>query len=768
MPSSSAPPPVVKQRRELPTWLLPTSLVVIIVLVAGGLYAFLATHQQSSSTTAAATGASTTVVGIVPPAEKDAQDLGEAPANQPLHITVALPLNNQPELRAILAGLNDPHSPYYHKYLTPEQFLAQFGVTPAQLQTIASVLGGLGLALSNIKVDANSGIITFDTTVATAEALLHIHIHNFKLHGKTYYGPINDPTVPTALAGLISFIGGLDDFSAPVAHFARLAPRLHPGADGYLPSQLQQAYGATALINQGDDGSGQSIGFVELADYSDADIQAYQQQNNLSGGTFTRVPVDGGGNLADGASEVELDMEVAFAIAPKVHEVVYEGPNPDMLDVYLAIVNDPNAPHIISTSWGQCEELAGPAYMGQEDRIIEQGALEGISFFAAAGDSGAFDCGDTNLGVDSPASDQYVTGVGGTSLTLASDGSYASETGWSCATCQGRGPNGVGGGGGISQTYSLPDYQVGLNPQEAQGNTAYRFVPDVAADADPRTGYDVICTVSQDPYCQHTDNGHLPAGGTSAAAPLWAAGMVLVNQALAKENYSQVLGGANTILYSVAQGASGALHDVTQGDNLHYHALPGYDLATGLGSPDFSNLAAAIPSISTSIGGPTAQDLLANGTFELGGTPWQEKSAGSYQLISTIQPYQGRYGAYLCGYVSCSDQLWQTFQVPSSFTRLTLSYFWELASAKKDNACDDTFTVTINTVNGATLGAPVTQALHACNAQATSDYAFFSQNITSALQKSGGQTLALVFSMTTNNQASLSEALVDNVAIEAQ
>jgi subtilase family serine protease len=767
MQSSFAPPPVSRQRRGLPPWLIPTSVGVIVVLIAGIMYTLIAAHQQPSTTTAA-TGASTTVVGIVPPAEKGAQDLGEAPANQPLHITVALPLNNQPELRAILAGLNDPKSPYYHKYLTPAQFLAQFGVTPAQLQTIASVLGGLGLSLSNIKVDPTSGIVSFDTTVGTAETLLHIHIHNFRLHGKTYYGPIDDPTVPTALVGLITYIGGLDDFSAPVAHFARLAPGLHPGDVTYLPPQLQQAYDTASLISQGYDGSGQSLGFVELADFNDADIHAYQQQNNLTGGSFTRVMVDGGGNLADGAGEVELDMEVAFAIAPKVHEIIYESPNQDMLDVYQAIVNDPNAPRVISTSWGLCETMAGPAYMGEEDRIIQQGILEGIDFFAAAGDSGAFDCDDTNLAVDSPASSQYVTGVGGTALTVASDGSYASESAWSCALCQGRGPNGVGGGGGISQVYSLPSYQATVTPQEAQGNTSFRFVPDVAADADPRTGYDVICTVTQDPECQHNDNGHLAVGGTSAAAPLWAAGMVLVNQALIKQNYSPVMGGANATLYTVAQAATGVLHDVTQGDNLHYHALPGYDLATGLGSPDFGKLASAIPTITSTIGGPTAQALLANGTFETGSNPWQEKSAGGYQLISTAQPYQGRYSAYLCGYVKCNDQIWQTFQVPSNFTKLTLSYFWELATQKNDNACDDSLTVTIDTTNGNTLGAPLTQPQQVCNPQATGNYAFFSQNITSALQKTGGQTLALVFTMTTDSQSNTSEGLVDNVAIEAQ
>jgi subtilase family serine protease len=772
MQPSVSPAPVASARRALPPWLVPATIVVVVALIAGIIYAIAANRHAAGKVPVHAGTALTTVIGLVPPLEKQAEDLGEAPPNQPMNITIALPLRNQAQLRTLLAGIDNPKSPNYHKYLTPAQFVAQFGVDPTRLTTIATVLGSLGLSINNIQVSAARGTVSFTTTVSTVETLLHTHIHNFSLHNKTYYGPTSDPQVPDALAGLVTYIGGLNDFGVPVAHLQRLTHAPRAGFNGYEPAQLQKAYGADTLIGQGADGNGQSIAFMELADYNAADIQAYQQQNNLSGGTFETVQVDGGGQLADGAGEVELDMEVAFAIAPKIHEYVYEAPHANSnseLDIYSQIVNDDKA-KIVSTSWGQCENQEGSAYIGQLDQIFQQGVAEGINFFAAAGDAGAYDCNDTNLAVDSPASDQNVTGVGGTALTLNNDNSYSGETAWSCADCQGRGPNGAGGGGGISQAWQLPSYQQGLNPKEANGNTQNRFVPDVSADADPNTGYDIICTASQDPNCQGANNGHLILGGTSAAAPLWAAGMALVNQYLAQHNANPVGGGANAALYAVAQQAPGAFHDVTRGDNLHYHALPGYDLATGLGSPDFGALAQALAAQN---GGnqpaQQPQDLLANGGFETGVNPWVESSKGGYQLVSTAQPYQGAYSAYLCGYSDCQDVIAQSFQVPQTVSKLTLSYYWALGTQKADSSCDDTFQVTIDSVNSdGSLGSPLVQVQKACNTDATGDYAIFSADLTTALQGQAGQTLAVVFVMQTNNSASLSAAIVDNVALLAQ
>ncbi len=767
-----SPIPAAPPRRALPSWLIPTAIVVVVALIGGSIYAIAANRHTTSNVPLHAGTALTTVIGLVPPAEKQAKDLGEAPPNQPMNITIALPLRNQPQLRALLASIDDPTSPNYHKYMTPAQFVAQFGVDPAHLAIITSILNALNLPLTNIQVSATRGTVSFTTTVSTVETLLHTHIHNFSLHNKTYYGPTSDPQVPTALASLVTYIGGLNDFIVPVAHLLRRAAAPHASFNGYEPAQLQKAYGADTLISQGADGNGQSIAFMELADYNAADIQAYQQQNHLSGGTFATVQVDGGGQLADGAGEVELDMEVAFAIAPKVHEYVYEAPlnnSSSELDIYSQIVNDDKA-KIVSTSWGQCENQEGSAYIGQLDQVFQQGAAEGISFFAASGDSGAYDCNDTSLAVDSPASDPNVTGVGGTALTVNSDTSYASETAWSCTDCTDRSPKGAGGGGGISQMWQVPTYQNSLHPKEANGSPQNRLVPDVAADADPNTGYDIICTATQDPNCQAAGGGHVIIGGTSAAAPLWAAGMVLVNQYLAQHNANPVGGGANTLLYAVAQQTPSAFHDVTQGNNLYYHALPKYDLATGLGSPDFAALAQGIAALGTSTAPSQApQDLLANGGFETGTNPWLESSKGGYQLVSTAQAYQGSYSAYLCGYSNCQDVVAQSFLVPQNPGKLTLSYFWALGTQKTDSTCDDTFQVTLASVNSdGSLGAPLAPVQKVCNTNANGNYALFSADLTTALQGQGGQTLAVVFTMQTNGSANQSAAIVDNVALLAQ
>src|SRR5262249_2768950 len=149
-------------------------------------------------------------------------------------------------------------------------------------------------------------------------------------------------------------------------------------------------------------------------------VQQYFQNYNLGAPSISNILVDGSnGSAGQGAIEVELDIEVVGAIAPKATQLIYEGPNTTqgLNDTYNQIITD-NRAQVISTSWGLCESSTGSAELMTLDNIFKQAAAQGISIFAAAGDAGAYDCGDTNLGVDSPADDPYVTGVGGTNLQL--------------------------------------------------------------------------------------------------------------------------------------------------------------------------------------------------------------------------------------------------------------------------------------------------------------------------------------------------------------
>src|SRR5205085_4549886 len=196
-----------------------------------------------------------------------------------------------------------------------------------------------------------------------------------------------------------------------------------------------------------------------------------------------------------------------------------------------------------------------------------------------------------------PAGEPYVTGVGGTNLQL-SGGAYSSESVWSNPNDTGRGPKGAGGGGGISNTFTQPSWQTGSGvissnssgtPCHAASGQYCREVPDISAAADPTTGYSMYCTVAN-AGCPST--GWLTVGGTSASAPLWAGSMALVNQYLQSQNKSRI-GNASPALYNLfnSQQKYPAFHDVTTGNNLHYPATTGYDMASGIGTPDLYNLA---------------------------------------------------------------------------------------------------------------------------------------------------------------------------------
>jgi kumamolisin len=298
------------------------------------------------------------------------------------------------------------------------------------------------------------------------------------------------------------------------------------------------------------------------------------------------VLLDGVTNHTGPASvEVELDMEQISAIAPGATQKIYIGTNniAGVNDLYNRIVND-NIAKVVSISWGLCESSIGNAELQTLNNIFQQGAAQGQAFFAASGDFGAYDCGDTNLGVDSPASDPNVVAVGGTTLQIGHNGSYLSESAWSCSSCTDHSQKGSGSGGGVSSYFSRPGYQQGSNL-----SNAHRELPDVSANADPHSGYSVYCTVM---LAGCPDTGWITVGGTSAAAPVWAGIAADINQYLVNAG-KPTLGSANAALYHLYNTPQtyAPYHDVTTGGNLHYSAQTGYDKATGIGTPDVWNIA---------------------------------------------------------------------------------------------------------------------------------------------------------------------------------
>src|SRR5947209_3457896 len=666
------------------------------------------------------------------PLVQRARFVGAANTNQQLNLSIGLQMRNQPELDSLLQAIYNPQSGQYHQYLTPGQFNQLFAPTSDQVQQVVTFLQSQGLTITGVA--PNHLLIDATGSVAQAQQAFQTQINTYQAGNHTFYANATAPTVPLSISQLITSINGLDNS----VHYHPLYQRAHRAVrrgvinhaptrltgptSGYGPKDLAGAYDIAPLQSAGTLGDNQTVAVFELDGYQPGDVAQYFQNYNLGSPNITNVLVDGfSGSAGPGAIEVELDIEVVAGMAPHANQIVYEGPNTTqgLNDTYNKIVTD-NKVQITSISWGLCETSIGAAELQTLDAILKQGAAQGIAFFAAAGDSGAYDCNDTNLAVDSPASDPYVTGVGGTNLQLNA-GAYGSESVWSNPNAIQRGPKGAGGGGGLSNTFKQPSWQTGAGVQNSYSN-GFRQVPDVTGDADPASGYAMYCTVTN-AGCPST--GWISVGGTSAAAPLWAGSTALINQYLQAQG-KKVIGYANPALYALfnAHPQFPAFHDITKGNNLNYPAVTGYDLASGIGSPDVYNMARDF--VTLSVGGtptptptstptpnptpnpsptptntPTPPPLLIqNGDFENGQAPWQESSTKGYQLVDPSNSNTGQYSAYFCGYPGCDDRLWQSFTVPANYTKITVTYWWYSDTNKTVKQCLDNFVSQLQSSTG--------------------------------------------------------------------
>jgi kumamolisin len=313
------------------------------------------------------------------------------------------------------------------------------------------------------------------------------------------------------------------------------------------------------------------------------DLDAYFGGVNITPPSVTAVSVDGGRNVAgqdpNGADgEVLLDIEVIGALAPRAAIKVYFAPNTDQgfVDAVSSAVHATPTPAVLSISWGQAEDEWTEQARTALDQVFADAAALGVTVCAASGDNGSSDAdNDGAQHVDYPASSQFVLGCGGTSLTVA-NGTARSETVWNDGT------RGGATGGGISDLVALPDYQANAGVPERVGGGVGRGVPDVAADADPRTGYRV-----------RVDGADVVVGGTSAVAPLWSALVCRLVQQLGKP-----IGMPHAALYAAARPGAVApgFRDITEGNNGAYQAAAGWDPCTGLGVPNGSALLAVFGS----------------------------------------------------------------------------------------------------------------------------------------------------------------------------
>jgi len=562
------------------------------------------------------------------------QVVARTATNQSINLAVGLSLRNQAGLASYLQQISNPGSPLYHHYLNAATFAALYAPLPSSEAAVIGYLRSQGLTIT--ATYANHLLVDARGSVAQAEQAFQVQINNYQAkNGQIFYANDIAPSLPVSLAPMVASVAGLDSLvqyrRTPLAN-GQIKPALtssksssitcpQPGAatvpTSYTPSQIATAYDFAQLYGQGTLGQGQSVGLLELDGFSSNDIALYASCFGGNSTAIQTIPIDGYNKAAGAnAAEVELDMEMVLGLAPRLATLrVYEASINSLAaynDAWARIVSDGTP--VVSTSWVFCEQGAGVANEIQQENIFFQAAAaQGQTILAASGDLGATGCYDpktganTNPAVDDPASQPYVTGVGGTSLRINPDNTYQSEQVWND-----RAIKDGASGGGVSQVWSMPSWQQGPGVYNAY-STGYREVPDVSINADPQTGYDVYCSVGG---CG--GGGWHVVGGTSAAAPVWAAMVALANQAAFKANGYQ-LGFLNPSLYGISHGLGGtsyasAFHDVVPvpggannndyiGNNGAYPDASMYDLATGLGSCSASNLAQSL--ITLSLGAPT-------------------------------------------------------------------------------------------------------------------------------------------------------------------
>jgi uncharacterized protein (TIGR03437 family) len=557
--------------------------------------------------------------GRVPRFATASNDAGAVASSFPISgITLMLKASaaQQADLDQLLLAQQDPKSPNFHQWLTPEQYANRFGASAGDLAKIAAWVESQGFTVGYTARARN--YVTFSGTAQQVANAFHTQIHSYNVNGETHYANATDPSIPAALSGLVSGIRGLDNFR-PKPRFKKAQPHVILHREQLVgPTDFAAIYDVNALYSAGIKGDGQKIVIVGQSQILTSDITAFRNAFGLGAPNLTMLPVPGLGipGISPGdETESDLDVEWAGAVAPNATIVfVYADPSVGGVGAALSYAIDHALAPVLSTSYGLCEEIDGYSDLAYQRSLAQQANSEGMTMLAASGDYAAADCDewDNNpvvaeggLAVDQPGSVPEVTAMGGTEFNEGS-GNY-----WTNGTATGYIPEVVwndtaqvgqldGGGGGASIYFTQPAWQNGVAP-----NDGMRHVPDLSFSAS--NVHDSLYIYSSD-----TSNGPAGAqavGGTSCAAPTMAGVVALLNQYLVSTSAVKQagLGNINPTLYKLAKTQSSAFHDIVNGSNivpcadspdcingaLGWAAGTGYDSASGLGSVDAYNLVRA-------------------------------------------------------------------------------------------------------------------------------------------------------------------------------
>jgi kumamolisin len=507
-----------------------------------------------------------------------ARPVGKIDPKERFEVSIFLKRQLSDELGGHVARLARGERPA--RPMTREDFGRRFSAYPDYLSAIRKFAASCGLTVA--REQAVRRTVVLSGTAEQFNKAFGVDLQRFEVPGgPSYRGRVGAIHLPEELHGIVDAVLGLDNRPQAKPHF-RLHPRSRAGAGPrditgtFTPPQLAQLYSFPPA-----GGAGQTIAIIELGGgYNADDVATYFAGLSIQPPPkVVAVSVDGASNQPTGDpngpdGEVELDIEVAGAVAPAATIAVYFAPNTDagFLDAVTTAVHDTtNQPSVVSISWGQAESQWTQQAMAAMDQAFQDAAALGVTVCVASGDNGSSDgVGDGADHVDFPASSSFALGCGGTSVQ-ASGGRITSETVWN------SGATGGATGGGVSAVFALPSYQAGLQATDASGNAtplSNRGVPDVSGDADPATGYVV-----------RVDGSDTVIGGTSAVAPLWAGLIACINA-----SRGTPVGLVQPLLYP----SGTAFNPITQGNNGDFSASPGWNACTGLGSPIGTAIAAVL------------------------------------------------------------------------------------------------------------------------------------------------------------------------------
>jgi subtilase family serine protease len=514
-----------------------------------------------------------------------------ANASDPVSITVVLKLNNESALDSYVAALHTPGNASYHKWLSKVQVAQNFAPTVAQAQAVVNYLRQNGF--TNVQITTDNYTVTATGTVAAAQQAFNTQIGVYSINSHTGFANMDAIQVPAGLSQVDQVLG-LDTVTRAQTLISAMPQAattdLGTGnGDGYYPDEFATVYNRPSGKTGGNT-TAAIVGWGSMVNPVQ-DLQQFEAQRGIFAVPTSIVSLNGSSSDDSEQKEWAMDAQTIVGISGGVKQLIFytaggtNGSGGDPQPLYNAVnqaVID-NTADVINMSWGACEDGNQNTVM---DNVFKRGIAQGQLFVAASGDSGAYSCGSSQLGVLYPASSPYVTAVGGTTLSTTNL-VYGSEKAWS------------GSGGGNSNVESKPYWQTTLSGSGRQ-------VPDLAFDADPSTGGVFYYTASADSgftstgwtVCPPPYSGSVGClmGGTSLAAPLFVGAWAVLQSA-----NNNTLGFAPSLIYpSAAQlQASAALHDIMLGNNDYYgmtgySASPGYDNVTGFGSFDITKMLAFV------------------------------------------------------------------------------------------------------------------------------------------------------------------------------